>query len=387
MSASTSHVVVAPDKFKGSLTAAEVAAHLATGLRRGRPGIEVREVPLADGGEGTVDAAVAAGGRVREVTLTGPLGSPVDARYALLEGPGGPTAVLEMALASGLAHTHADDDAARGSTSFGTGELVADALDAGARRIVLGVGGSASTDGGAGLIAALGARLLDRDGAPLPSGGDALRRLDHVDLSRLDRRIEAVEVVLAADVTNPLLGPDGAAAVYGPQKGADAQAVADLETGLTRWVEVLAGAGVADARAAAARPGAGAAGGVGYAALALMGAHRRRGIDVVLDLVRFRELVEGAALVITGEGSLDEQTLFGKTPVGVAAAAGEAGVRTIAVAGRTTLTRGALAEHGIVDRYVLTEIEADVAVCITEAGRLLEDVGARIVADHLQELS
>jgi glycerate kinase len=376
------HVVVAPDKFKGSLTATEVAAHLAAGLRRGHPGLEVREVPLADGGEGTVDAAVAAGGRVREVTVTGPLGSPVHARYALLAGPGGATAVIEMALASGLAYTDADDRSARASTSFGTGQLVADALDAGARSIVLGVGGSASTDGGAGLVTALGARLLDGAGTPVPAGGDGLRRLAHVDLSGLDRRIMDVDVVLAADVGNPLLGPDGAAAVYGPQKGADAQALVDLEAGLARWVDALAAAGLADARSAADHPGAGAAGGVGYAVLALLGGHRRRGIDVVLDLTGFRDAVEGAALVVTGEGSLDEQSLFGKTPVGVAEAAREAGVRTVAVAGRTTLTDQVLAAHGLVDRYVLTEIEPDVAVCMAEAGRLLEDVGARIAADH-----
>jgi glycerate kinase len=378
-------VVVAPDKFKGSLTAAEVAAHVAAGIRRVDPDREVREIPLADGGEGTVDAALAAGAHLREIRVTGPLGHPVDARYALLDEPGGPTAVLEMALASGLAFTGADDRAARESSSFGTGELVAAALDAGARRIVLGVGGSASTDGGAGLLVALGARLLDDGGARLPGGGAALRRLARVDLSGLDARLEDLEVVLAADVENPLLGVDGAAAVYGPQKGADARAVADLEAGLTRWVEALVEAGVAGAREGAQEPGAGAAGGVGYAALTLLGARRRRGIDVVLDLTGFDRAVDGAALVVTGEGSLDEQSLFGKTPVGVAAAATAAGVPTIAVAGRTTLAQETLTEHGISDRYVLTEIEPDVAVCIAEAGRLLEDVGARIAADHLLE--
>lgn len=376
------HVVVAPDKFKGSLTAAEVAAHVAVGLRRHHPDLDVRELPLADGGEGTVAAAVAAGGRVREVRVTGPLGSPVDVRYALLDGPGGPTAVLEMALASGLALTDADDHGARLATSYGTGELVADALAAGARRIVLGVGGSASTDGGAGLLAALGARLLDDAGAPLGGGGDALRRLAQADLSGLDPRLGDVEIVLAADVGNPLLGPDGAAAVYGPQKGADLQAVADLETGLARWVDALATAGLAHAQETARQPGAGAAGGVGYAVL-LLGAHRRRGIDVVLELTRFGDALAGAALVVTGEGSLDEQSLFGKTPVGVAAAANSVGVPTVAVAGRSTLDRETLARHGISDRYVLTEIEPDVRVCIAEAGRLLEDVGARIAADHL----
>lgn len=379
------HVVVAPDKFKGSLTAADVAAHVAAGLHRADPTLEVHQIPLADGGEGTVDAALAAGGAERRLTVTGPLGSPVEARYAILDGADGATAVLEMALASGLALTAADDRAARCSTSYGTGELVADAVAAGARRIVIGVGGSASTDGGAGLVAALGARLLDAHGAPLTGGGDALRDLARVDVTGLDPRLGDVEVVLAADVENPLLGPDGAAAVYGPQKGADEAAVADLEAGLARWVEALAEAGVESARAAAEQPGAGAAGGVGYAVLALMGASRRPGIEVVLELTGFAEAVTGARLVVTGEGSLDEQSLFGKTPVGVSAAAARAGVPTVAVAGRTTLTRQALAAHDISDRYPLTEIEPDVAVCIAEAGRLLEDVGARIAADHLQE--
>lgn len=380
-------VVVAPDKFKGSLTAAEVASHVAAGLRRGRPGVQVREVPLADGGEGTVDAAVSAGAQVCDVRVTGPLGGPLDARYALLtDFVHGPTAVLELALASGLAFTSADDRSAREATSFGTGELMLHALDAGARRIVLGVGGSASTDGGAGLIAALGGRLLDDAGAHLGHGGDALRRLARVDLVGLDPRLTDVELVLAADVENPLLGPDGAAAVYGAQKGADAVAIADLEAGLSRWVVALEEAGVEGARTAAEQPGAGAAGGVGYAVQALLGAHRRRGIEVVLELTGFVGVLEGAALVVTGEGSLDEQSLFGKTPVGVAAAAGAAGVPTIAVAGRTTLTRETLAAHGLRDRYVLTEIEDDLAVCLADAGRLLEDVGERIAADHLQEL-
>lgn len=379
-----SHVVVAADKFKGSLTAAEVAAHVAAGLRRARPGLRVLEVPMADGGEGTVDAALAAGGRERRVVVTGPLGEPVTARYALLDDADhGPTAVLEMALASGLALTPADDGAARDSSSIGTGQLVADALDAGARRVVLGVGGSASTDGGAGMLAALGVRLLDDAGAPLPGGGDALRRLARVDLSGLDPRLADTELVLAADVENPLLGPDGAAAVYGPQKGADEAAVADLEAGLARWVEALVEAGAATAREIAAARGAGAAGGVGFGAL-LLGATRRRGVDVVLDLTGFDDAVAGAALVVTGEGSLDEQSLFGKTPVGVAAAAARAGVPTVAVAGRSPLPAEELARHGIAGRYVLSDIEPDVAVSIAEAGRLLETLAEAIAEDHLQ---
>lgn len=376
------HVVVAPDKFKGSLTAAEAAAHLASGLRRAAPGLIVHEIPVADGGEGTVEAALAAGGRERRALVTDPLGRPVEASYALLrDETEGCIAVVEMARASGLAFTDADDRAARCSSSFGTGELLADALDQGATRIVLGVGGSASTDGGAGMLAALGAELLDDGGAHLVRGGDALRRLARVDLAGLDDRLSGVEIVLAADVTNPLLGPEGAAPVYAPQKGADADAVDDLEAGLRAWVEALEDAGL-PAASVAAREGAGAAGGVGFAAM-LLGARQRPGIEVIIDLTGFADAVEGATLVVTGEGSLDEQSLFGKTPVGVAAAAAHAGVPTVVVAGRSTLTEQVLAEHGIAGSYLLSDLESDPAISIAQAGRLLEDVAGRIVADRI----
>jgi glycerate kinase len=376
-------ILIAPDKFKGSLEAGEVAAHVAAGLRRlvaagAVDALEIDELPVADGGEGTVAAAVAAGFGPVEVEVTGPLGGPVRATYAARDG----VAVIEMAAASGLAFTAADDDAARGSGTYGTGELVSHALDHGARRIVLGVGGSASTDGGAGLAQALGLRLTGPDGE-LGPGGDALRRLVAVDASGLDRRLAGTEVVLASDVDNPLLGPDGAAAVYGGQKGADAAAIIDLDAGLARWVEALTEAGFDDAAEIAASPGAGAAGGLGFAALALLGASRRPGVEVVLDLIGFDARVAGADLVITGEGSLDEQSMFGKTPVGVAAAASASGVPTVAVAGRTTLTNERLRENGILAVYPLTSIEPDVATCLARAGALLEDVSEILGRNHL----
>lgn len=373
------HVVIAPDKFKGSLTAAEAAEHLAKPFRAA--GVRVTTVPMADGGEGTVDAALAVGYTAVETGVTGPLGTQVSAQYALDAERG--TAVIEMALASGLAMTNGTDLDARNSTSRGTGELIAHALDAGARRIILGVGGSASTDGGAGMMEALGANLYDASGNRLASGGISLAKLDRVDLDRLHPAVGKTDFVLAADVNNPLLGETGAAAVYGPQKGAEPATVTELDAALATWARVLHDAGRV-AKNDALAPGAGAAGGVGYAAIALLGAHREAGVDVVLELTQFAEKVAGADLVITGEGSLDEQSLHGKTPVGVAEAAAREGVRTIAVAGRTNLTRQQVRSAGIEDRYQILDIEPDPQIAMSEAGALLEKLGEQIAAEYVQ---
>jgi glycerate kinase len=359
------HVLVAPDKFKGSLTAPEVAAHLAAGLREA--GHRAVELPVADGGEGTLDAALAAGFRRRPVTVTGPTGKPVDAAIALRDG----TAVVELAAASGLAQLPDGPEPMRAS-SRGTGELVAAALDAGARRIVLGVGGSAGTDGGAGLLSALGARITDASGCELPDGGAALARADAVDLGGLDPRLGDVGIVLASDVDNPLLGPAGAAAVYGPQKGATPEDVVLLDAALARFAGLVAPDG-------ATLPGAGAAGGVGFAALTVLGARRRRGIEVVLELTGFAERLTGAALVVTGEGALDAQTLHGKAPAGVAAAARESGVPVAAVCGRCELGPAELAGAGIREVHALVEREPDPARCLAEAGRLLREVGRSLL--------
>lgn len=370
-------VLLAPDKFKGSLTAADVAAHLAAGLRRALPGVEVDQLPVADGGEGTVEAALAAGFTPVELTATGPLGGPVQTRYAV----SGSTAVIEMAAVTGLEMVEPDDATARTATSRGLGELVAHALDHGATTLVIGVGGSASTDGGAGMLAALGARLTGPDGE-LADGGDALRAVASVDLSGLHPRLATAELVLASDVDNPLLGPNGAAAVYGPQKGADPAAVADLEAGLAAWVDALERAGADGARARAGAPGAGAAGGVGYACL-LLGATRRPGVEVVLDLTGFDRRLAGVDLVVTGEGSLDEQSLAGKTPMGVADAAATHSVPTVAVCGRTTLTSEQARDAGIEAVHALTDIEPDVNRCIAHAGELLEQLAVRVAAQRL----
>jgi glycerate 2-kinase len=370
-------VVVASDKFKGSLPAAEVAARVAAGLARGGFGGEVVSVPVADGGDGTVEAAVAAGYRRVDLGVRGPVGKPVTASFALRDH----TAVLEAAQACGLALLPPGELAPLTATTRGVGELIVAAVRMGAKRVVLGVGGSATTDGGAGLIQALGARLNDTSGYELPPGGGALARLGNLDLSRL-RDLSGVEFLLASDVDNPLLGEHGAAAVYAPQKGASPDDVKVLEAGLERWAdraEDAVGGRVRDA------PGAGAAGGLGFAAMLFLGARMRPGIDLLLELASFRERLDGARLVITGEGSLDEQTLRGKAPAGVArAAAGhEPPVPVVAVAGRSTLTPGQLRDAGIAAAYAIADLEPDADRRMTQAGPLIERLAERIAADWL----
>ncbi|MFF9136115.1 glycerate kinase [Streptomyces albogriseolus] len=365
-------MLVAADKFKGSLTAVEVAERVIAGLRRVRPDLRAEALPVADGGDGTVAAAVAAGFERHEVRVSGPLGDEVTAAYALRDG----TAVVEMAEASGLQRLPEGVFAPLTASTYGSGELLRAALDAGARSIVFGVGGSATTDGGAGMLAALGARFLTASGEPVRPGGAALAELATADLSGLDPRLRSVEFVLASDVDNPLTGPKGAAAVYGPQKGASSEDVERLDAALAHLVKVL------DASALAASPGAGAAGGIGFGAL-LVGARFRPGIEVMLDVLGFASALERADLVITGEGSLDEQTLHGKAPAGVAAAARAAGKDVVAVCGRLALAPEVLGRAGIRRAYALTDVEPDVAKCIGDAGPILERTAERIARDYL----
>ncbi|MFE9611101.1 glycerate kinase [Streptomyces sp. NPDC006012] len=371
-------VLVAADKFKGSLTAVEVAERVAAGLRRVVPAVEVEALPVADGGDGTVAAAVAAGFERRQVRVAGPLGQEVTAAFAVRGG----TAVVEMAEASGLQRLPAGVFAPLTASTYGSGELLLAALDAGARRIVFGVGGSATTDGGAGMLSALGARFLDAGGEPVAPGGGGLAGLVRADLSGLDGRLAGVDLVLASDVDNPLTGPKGAAAVYGPQKGASPEDVAVLDAALAHFAQVLEGAAGPGAAGFAASAGAGAAGGMGFGAL-LLGARFWPGIEVMLDVLGFAPALQRADLVITGEGSLDEQTLHGKAPAGVAAAARAAGRDVVAVCGRLALSPKALGEAGIRRAYPLTEVEPDVTRCIAEAGPILERVAARIAHDFL----
>ncbi|MFC5909792.1 glycerate kinase [Streptacidiphilus monticola] len=365
-------VVVAPDKFKGSLTAAEAAERIAAGIRRARPGADVHTLPVADGGEGTVLAAVAAGFEEVRVRVVGPTGEPVDASFARQ----GDTAVVEAAQASGLQLLPGGEKHPLTATSYGTGQLVARAVESGCRRIVLGLGGVACTDGGAGMAQALGVRLRDADGLDLPPGGAALARLASLDPGPLASLLEGVEVVVASDVDNPLLGPRGAAAVYGPQKGATPEDVPVLDAALAHWADHVAQLTGRDLRAA---PGAGAAGGLGFGALALLGASLRPGIALLLDLLDFAGAVEGAALVVTGEGCLDEQTLHGKAPAGVAEAAARAGARVAAVAGMLALSEERWRAAGFAEAVSLVALAEETGLdSMRDAARLAELAGERL---------
>ncbi|WP_028656503.1 glycerate kinase [Nocardioides sp. J54] len=368
-------VLIASDKFKGSLTAADVAAAVGAGIRRVVPDAVVDSAPVADGGDGTLAAAAAAGFDLVPVTVTGPTGEPVRTSYARR----GDLAVVELADAAGLVRLPGAPDPL-GASSLGAGQALAAAVDAGCRRVVLGIGGSASTDGGAGLLRGLGARLLTADGSDVADGGAGLEHVDRLELDGLRHRLDGVTVTVACDVDNPLTGPHGAAAVYGPQKGADPGQVRRLDAALARWADVVATSAGADVRD---RPGAGAAGGVGFAALAVLGAELRSGIELVLELVGFGERLAGADLVVTGEGALDEQTLHGKAPAGVAAAATRAGVPVVAVCGVNRLDPGRLGAAGIGTAYALADVEPDLQRCLTDGATLLEQLGEQIATDRL----
>ncbi len=361
-------LLIAPDKFKGSLTAAEVVAALSRGLAETAPDAEVAACPIADGGDGTVDAALAAGARAQPVTVTGPTGAPHETVWALE----GTTAVLELADAVGLKALPGGDLAPQSASSRGLGELLLTAVRAGAREIVVGLGGSASTDAGAGLLQALGARLLTEDGEDIAPGLAGLEALAGVDLAPALAALEGISLIAANDVTNPLLGEDGAAAVYGPQKGLDPQAVTAADRILADAAALLDPSGEA-----ARSEGAGAAGGVGFALL-LLGAEQRSGADVVLELADFDDRLATADLVVTGEGKLDQQTLQGKGPAEVARRGAAAGLPVLAVAGAVTLSPEELEGAGITAAFDLLSRAEDVAEAIARGQELLEEVGREI---------
>ncbi|GAA1696264.1 glycerate kinase [Kribbella yunnanensis] len=403
-------VLIASDKFKGSLTSAQVAAAVEAGVRRVHPGATVVAVPVADGGDGTLAAAVAAGYTLVPVVASGPTGLPVHSGYARR----GDTAVVELADVCGLVRLP-DGFAPLTASSFGCGELMAAALEAGCTQLILGIGGSASTDGGIGMLQALSAPATAQPRAlatapppasataPPPTSVTAPPRASAtapalasvtappsasappsaispgwtLDLAALRARLDGVQVVVACDVDNPLTGPRGAASVYGPQKGASPAEVAILDARLTDWADHVAAATGRDLRD---EPGAGAAGGVGFAALALLNAELRPGIDLMLELVGFRNQLTGADLVITGEGALDEQTLHGKAVAGVAAASD---VPVVAVCGVNRLRPDQLTTIGVQAAYALTDVEPDVARCIAEPIPLLEKLAGRIASEHL----
>ena len=363
--------VVAPDKFKGSLTAVEAAQAIERGLRRGAPSLEdVRLIPMADGGEGTVDAFLAGGARHIVRTVRGPLEQRVHAAFALE----GATAIVEMSAASGFALAGERRDPLR-ATTFGTGELVRAALDAGATAIVVGVGGSATNDGGGGFLQALGARLLDESGNEIGPGGAALARLAKIDLHDFDPRIARTRFEVAADVDNRLCGPNGASAVFGPQKGASPSQVRLLDDALAHFADVAAQTLGVDRRD---EPGAGAAGGLGFALIAFAGATLRPGVEIVAKLRGLDVALAGADAVFTGEGSIDAQTLAGKTVAGVARLAQNAGVRTIvAFGGRVDPIAARALEKLGVDAVAIAEAACSTAEAMRDAAILLERAAER----------
>jgi glycerate kinase len=371
------NIVIAPDSFKGCLSSEAAANAIERGIRRALPNAKIVKIPIADGGEGTLDSLLAsAGGHRVAVVASGPLGDATAAEYGVLAKSG--AAVIEMAKASGLFLVpEARRDPLRAST-YGTGQLIRAALDDGCRDFVLAVGGSATNDGGAGMLQALGLRLLDADGAALAPGVGAgdLARVASIDDADWDPRIAASRFVLASDVANPLLGPSGATRVFGPQKGASPEAVESIERGMANWAGVVerhTGVRLHD------RPGAGAAGGLAGAFLAFFPVELRRGIDVVLEVSPFRDAVHGADLVITGEGRIDSQTASGKTPMGVAQEARKAGVPTVAIAGSVGPGIEALYPHGIEAVFSLVDGPMTLAEAMERAEPLLERAAEQVV--------
>jgi glycerate kinase len=373
-------ILVAPDSFGGALDSVAVARAIETGWLRARPDDQVVQAPMADGGEGTLAAVAAAlGDRAvrRSVAAHDPLGRPISADCLLLED--GRVAFIEMAAASGLAQLTTEERtpaSARVASTRGTGELLRSALDAGVSRVILGLGGSATTDGGSGMLTALGARFLDLAGGELKPGGASLAELIVIDSTALDPRLAQVEVVVASDVTNPLTGPAGAAATYGPQKGADPAAVADLDAALGIYgasIEATTGRAVADL------PGAGAAGGTGAALLGFTNATLRPGVDVVAEMAGLAAALEDADLVITGEGRADEQTLAGKAAMGVALLAGKRGIPVVLLCGTLGPGSEALEVSGL---FKLIQPVADRPMTLAEAmadtDRLLTNAAERL---------
>jgi glycerate kinase len=364
-------IVIAPDSFKECLSALEVAEALAAGLRRAIPDADLELVPMADGGEGTVDALVAATrGRTCVRTVTGPMGDPVEAMYGMLGD--GETAVIEMASASGLALVLPQDRDPRVATTYGTGELLRVAIEGGATRIIIGIGGSATNDGGAGMAEALGFRFLDADGNELPRGGAALRDLARIDASNRLIAIDHCEILVACDVTNSLCGPNGASQVYCPQKGADAETVQHLDAALLHFANVVRdhfGFDIAEL------PGAGAAGGLGAGLVAFARGSLRQGVDLMAAACHLADRLKGADLVITGEGKLDGQTVYGKTPIGVARIAQKTNIPVIAVAGVLGEGYEAVYEFGIRTVYALSSGSISPDYAMANASELLAEKG------------
>ncbi|MDI6891989.1 MAG: glycerate kinase [Actinomycetota bacterium] len=372
-------ILVAPDKFKGSLSAKDVALSIKRGIKKVLPESETILCPMADGGEGTVEALVTAtGGEIVPVQAMGPLGEPVDAHFGILPGAHNlppTTCVIEMAAASGLRLISENKRNPMLTTTYGTGELIKAALDHGCREIIIGIGDSATTDGGMGMAQALGAKFLDSAGRKLGLGcGRLLKKVAKIDASCLDPRLEGTDVLVASDVDNPLCGPHGAAYVYGPQKGATPGMVEELDRGLAHYAEIIQkdlGKDVRDI------PGSGAAGGLGAGLIAFLDARVRPGVELIMEAIGLEERMRGADLAITGEGKMDAQTIRGKTPIGVAKLAAGMGIPAIAIVGQVGSGVEAVYERGITGVFPLMDVASSLGEAMTDTARLIEIVAER----------
>ncbi len=366
--------IIAPDKFKGSMSAFEAAESIARGIKAVLPESELFLLPLSDGGEGLIDSLTGkAESFIKKITVTGPLGKPVEARLGIIDQ--GSTAVIEMAAASGLLLVPEAERDPSMTTTYGTGELIKSALDQGCKKLIIGIGGSATNDGGAGMAQALGAELLDQSGRPLGFGGADLLRLDEINISNLDSRLPEVEVLAACDVDNPLTGPRGASFVYGPQKGASAAIAAKLDRALKKYARVIKkdlGLDVDNI------PGSGAAGGLGAGLLAFLQAKLCPGIELVLDGLNLEQYLPNCDLLITGEGKLDAQSAYGKAPVGVARKAGDFYVPVIALAGSLEGNLDIFHREGINACFCIADGPLSLQESISRGSQLLETKTAEL---------
>ena len=368
-------IIAAPDSFKGRLSSAAAAQAIEHGVHAVFPEAEVIKVPIADGGEGTVDALISGGrGQLMQTTVENPLGQPVQAKWGLLKNADSYTAVIEMAEASGLLLIPEDKRDIRRAGTYGTGQLIRAALDQGARRIIIGIGGSATNDGGAGMAQALGAGLLDSEGHALAHGGAALALLDRIELQDLDPRLKETEILIASDVNNPLCGPKGASAVYGPQKGASPEIVQELDAALFHYNTIARRDIGIDANGIA---GSGAAGGLGAGLMLFTNGRMCNGIQLILETIAFEKLLTDVSLVITGEGHTDAQTAHGKAPVGIARLAKKQQIPVLCLSGALGSDADEVLTQGI-DAIAATPCSPiSLEKCISQAEALLTQAAAR----------
>ena len=368
------HIVIAPDSFKESLSALEIANIIEQGFQSVFPEATFSKIPVADGGEGTLQAIVdAKNGRLVAIEVNDPLQRKVTAHYGLVDNNS--VAIIEMATASGLTLLSTDERNPLITTTYGTGELIRHALDHGAKKIILAIGGSATNDGGAGMLQALGAQFLDRNQQPLSAGGAALQQLQTIDLSNFDVRIQECEFEIACDVDNPLVGERGASAIFGPQKGATEENVQTLDSALDHYANITTALFNEDHRFA---HGAGAAGGMGFAALAFLKGQLKPGISIVMDIVNLADAVKDADLVITGEGKIDRQTIFGKTPIGVAKTAKKFGKPVIGIAGSLGYDAYHVHDHGIDAVFTVTQRPETLEKALKDTGNNLLSLSRNI---------